>query len=90
MILKYTQTQYLDTTKKMAESSLSILVDYDPETETVEQTMGAMLYNHIHNVSTDLTALLSEQFGSPLDSMIDSINWPEVYSETMAGKKEVA
>jgi hypothetical protein len=69
--------------KKMSdqpESELSITVDYNPKSDTVEGIIKVEVYNYDKKISTDITAIMAEQFSGQLDEMIDSINWREEYA----------
>lgn len=61
------------------ESELFITVDYDTATRSVESIKSVEVYNHIKNIKTDVTAIFSEQFDGALESMIDQIDWDEVF-----------
>lgn len=69
------------------ESCLSITVDYDPEYDTVDGIIEVTCYNCEKNVTTDITAIMAEQFSNELDKMIDSINWRQEYADQMAERR---
>lgn len=88
MKLSKIQTQVYTGTG-VAESSLQLTVEYNPATKEVEQIISAIVFNEINRACTDITSILYEQFGSPLESMVESIDWAEVYAEVMADRKEL-
>lgn len=69
------------------ESWLSITVDYDPKENTVEGIVEISTYNFDSRTTTDITAIMAEQFAGQLDSMIDSIDWREEYATYMAERR---
>lgn len=72
------------------ESWLSITVDYDPKSDTVEGIVEIATYNCDKNTHTDISAIMAEQFSDQLDSMIDSINWRKEYADYMAERRVTA
>lgn len=88
MELTKTFSQLVDTeTGPASEADLDIKVEYDEKEKVVTQVISVSSYNHRFPCVTDLTAIFNEHLN--LDKLIDSINWPEVYAEEMASRREV-
>lgn len=61
------------------ESELIVTVDYDPATRTVEGVKSIVAYNSIKNVTTDLTSIFGEVYDEALNSIVEQINWDDVF-----------
>lgn len=70
---------YLGTDRR--ESDLNIVVEFDPNDNSIDSIEEIYSYNWKKGVITDLTAIFTEQFPNELEAMVDSIDWLEVYNE---------
>jgi hypothetical protein len=59
------------------ETELNIKVEYDPKENIVREIISVSVFNHKRLVTTDITAIMVEQFDPALEKMIASIDWRE-------------
>lgn len=70
------------------ESELRITVDYCPVDDYVtDEPVTVESYNVKYRRLTDLTAIFNESLSSQLESMIQSVDWRELYQEKKADKR---
>ena len=68
------------------ESRMTICVDYDPSEREVIGIEYVEVYNIRKNVTTDITSIMADGFGSELDSMVERIDWWHEYRTTKDSK----
>jgi hypothetical protein len=69
------------------QSAFCIAVDYNVEENTVEEIIRVYSINYDNNVETDLTAVFCEIHDKELDSIVESVNWRELYREMKEDKR---
>lgn len=79
--------QYKSISSNVVESELFLCVDYDPASDTVLEVIHVWSYNHEKRVTTDLTSIFEEYFALSLDTIIEKVEWRELYSEAKAESK---
>lgn len=86
-------TSHSDQYKKdhpgLLDTSLMITVDYIPK-KGVQGIIAVHAYEYDTKSMINISDVMVNHFSDALDEMLESINWEEVYAETMADKKEVA
>jgi hypothetical protein len=79
--------QYVSVSSNELESELRITVDFDEHDMTVtDDEVTVESYNVKYRRLTDLTAIFNESLSEQLESMIQGIDWAEVWREQRAEK----
>lgn len=69
------------------ESTLNIIVDFDPSENVVTEVLAVLVYDPEKNHYTDITGIMVEEFTNSLDKRIDETDWRELYRESIGDKK---
>jgi hypothetical protein len=80
--LTHTKEHFIITQdqQELPHSDLSITVEFDPSESTVDEIISVTVFNWKTLETTDITAIMVEQFEDALDKMIEGINWCEEYA----------
>jgi hypothetical protein len=71
----------VQTDAKGFKTYLLIEVEYDRESDTVENILKVVAHSDVSTGSIDLIELLENQLSGTLENIISSIDWSEVFAE---------
>ena len=58
---------------------IQLTVDFNPETRTVDGIIDVSAFDFISRVNLSLTEVFVHQFPDELDSMVNKVDWYEIY-----------
>ena len=67
--------------------SVSIIVDYNDNVREVEEVISIIFIDGYDNSVIETSVLLCEHFPSAAKYLVDTINWDEVYNESVSNLK---
>jgi len=75
--------------KKIIEGNVSvdIIVDYNSNVREVENVVYMIFTDSYDNSEIEASALLCERFPGAAKYLVDTINWEEVYNESVSNLK---
>lgn len=68
--------------------SVDIIVDYNADAREVEDVISVIFADSYDGVEIEVSSLLYKNFPSELKYLIDTINWDEVYTESVSNLKK--
>lgn len=78
--LTYTHDSDENRSQGLVKQKMLITVEYFPEENNFVVVSIDILQDGKHKV--DISKLLDEAPGKPLDAILEAVNWQEIYSET--------
>jgi len=67
--------------------SVDIIVDYNVDVREVEDVISVIFTDSYDGVEIEASNLLYKEFPSALKYLVDTINWEEVYNESVSNLK---
>jgi len=67
--------------------SVDIIVDYNVDVREVEDVISVIFTDSFDGVEIEASNLLYKEFPSALKYLVDTINWNEVYNESVSNLK---
>lgn len=88
--MKLTHTHTTKEARKhgMVTQAMEVAVDYDPADNSIENIEVSVYQNGLF--VAEISKLLDECEGSPLSTIVEAIDWREVYSNSVQDKEEEA
>jgi len=68
--------------------SVDIIVDYNFNVREVEDVISVIFTDSYDGVEIEASNLLYKEFPSALKYLVDTINWDEVYNESVSNLKK--
>lgn len=69
------------------ESGLVVVVDYDPRDNIVTEIIDVYGYNMDTKITTPLDQILVQQLPAVIETIIQSVDWRELYRDLKADKR---
>jgi len=68
---------------KINSEDLTMFITIDYNGESIEEILNLSVVDYKTSESIDLTSIMNIYFTDQLDSMVDSVNWHELYREKL-------
>ena len=68
---------------KINAEDITMFITIDYNGESIEEILNLSVVDYKKSESIDLTSIMNIYFTDQLDSMVDSVNWHELYREKL-------